>query len=186
MGSRNNASTPLPKNQPTELFGWIIYDWANHAFFTLVLGVLVGKFITGMAQKSVGENGPVVVLGGTELVSALSLYSYAIAVSVLLQVLFLPILGAIADYTHLKKYFLALFCYLGAVSCSLLYFVRDDHYLLGSVFFIIANLGAGASIVFFNSYLSDITSEDNRDRISSWAFASGYAGGFLTLIIGAA
>lgn len=186
MSSDSKEIEIPPRNDRKEIFGWIVYDWANHAFFTLVLGVLVGKFITGLAQKSVGENGPVIILGGTVLVTAMSLYSYAVAASVLLQVIFLPILGAIADYTHLKKFFLAVFCYLGAVSCCLLYFIQGDLFLLGTIFFILTNLGAGASIVFFNSYLSDITTEDRRDTISSLAFASGYLGGFITLVVGAA
>ena len=162
----------------------MVYDWGNHAFFTLVLGVLIGDFITSLAQGTVGENGAIITLGGYELVTAKSVYSYSVSVSVLLQVFFLPVLGAIADYTHLKKTLLAVFCYLGALSCSLLFFVHDGLYLLGAALFIISNLGAGASVVFFNSFLSDITTEDMRDRVSSWAFAAGYLGGFITLILG--
>jgi len=173
-----------PKNDRREIFGWMVYDWGNHAFFTLVLGVLIGDFITSLAQGTVGENGAIITLGGYELVTAKSVYSYSVSVSVLLQVFFLPVLGAIADYTHLKKTLLAVFCYLGALSCSLLFFVHDGLYLLGAALFIISNLGAGASVVFFNSFLSDITTEDMRDRVSSWAFAAGYLGGFITLILG--
>jgi UMF1 family MFS transporter len=174
----------LEKNSRKEILGWVTYDWANHAFFTLVLGVLVGEYITSLAQKSVGENGAVIQIGGHALVTAKSLFSYSVASSVFLQVFFLPVLGAIADYTHLKKAFLAIFCYLGAISCSLLFFVHDGLYLFGAILFIISNLGAGASIVFFNSFLSDITTEDKRDRVSSWAFAAGYLGGFITLVLG--
>src|SRR4051794_34754864 len=173
-----------PKNDRKEIFGWMVYDWGNHAFFTLVLGVLIGDFITSLAQATVGENGAIITLGGYDLVTAKSVYSYSVSVSVLLQVFFLPVLGAIADYTHLKKTLLAVFCYLGAVSCSLLFFVHDGLYLAGAVLFIISNLGAGASVVFFNSFLSDITTEDMRDRVSSWSFAAGYLGGFITLILG--
>jgi len=173
-----------PKNDRKEIFGWITYDWGNHAFFTLVLGVLVGEYITSLAQSSVGENGPVIEVAGHTLVTAKSLFSYSVSVSVFLQVFFLPVLGAVADYTHLKKTFLAVFCYVGAISCSLLYFIHDHLYMLGAVLFIISNLGAGASVVFFNSFLTDITTEDMRDRVSSWAFAAGYLGGFITLILG--
>ena len=173
-----------PKNDRKEIFGWMVYDWGNHAFFTLVLGVLIGDFITSLAQGTVGENGAIITVGGYDLVTAKSVYSYSVSVSVLLQVFFLPVLGAIADYTHLKKTLLAVFCYLGAISCSLLFFVHDGLYLLGSLLFIISNLGAGASVVFFNSFLSDITTEDMRDRVSSWAFAAGYLGGFITLVLG--
>ncbi len=170
------------KNDRKEIFGWIMYDWANHAFFTLVLGVLIGEYITTLVQKAVGENGVVISLGGYDLVTAKSLFSYSVALSVFLQVFFLPILGAIADYTHLKKTFLGFFCYLGAVSVALMFFVQGNLYMLGALLFIVANLSAGASVVFFNSYLPDITTEDRRDKVSSWSFASGYAGGTLTLI----
>ena len=172
------------KNDRREIFGWIMYDWANHAFFTLVLGVLIGKYVTSLVTQTVGENGPVIVIGGNVLVTAKSLFSYSVGLSVFLQIFFLPVLGSIADYTHLKKTFLAFFCYLGAISCALLFFVDGDHYFWGAALFIITNLGAGASVVFFNSYLTDITTENWRDKVSSWGFASGYSGGFLTLVFG--
>ena len=174
----------MTKNDRKEIFGWLSYDWANHAFFTLFLGVLIAEYLTSLAQKAVGENGAVITLMGYELVTAKSMYSYAVGLSVFLQVFFLPVLGAIADYTHLKKTFLAVFCYLGAFACALMFFVKDEMYLVGALLFIVANLSAGASIVFFNSFLSDITTEDRRDKVSSWGFASGYLGGFLTLVIG--
>lgn len=161
-----------------------MYDWSNHAFFTLVLGVLIAKYITGLATDAVGENGAIITLGGHDLVTSRSLYSYSVGLSVFLQIFFLPVLGAIADYTHLKKTFLAVFCYLGALSCGLIFFAGDGLYLFASGLFIVSNLSAGASIVFFNSYLNDITTEDRRDRVSSWGFASGYAGGTITLILG--
>jgi len=172
------------KNDRREIFGWLVYDWANHAFFTLVLGVLIADYITGIAQGAVGENGAIITIGGHQLVTAKSLYSYAVAASVMLQVVFLPFLGAVADYTHLKKTFLAVFCYLGAIATAALYFTTGERYLAASVLFIIGNLAAGASIVFSNSYLIDITTEDRRDKVSSWSFAAGYFGGFLTLIVG--
>ena len=176
------SANTLVKNDRKEIFGWLAYDWANHAFFTLFLGVLIGEYLTTLAQKAVGENGAIISIGGHDLVTAKSMFSYSVGLSVFLQIFFLPVLGAIADYTHLKKTFLGFFCYLGAISCSLMFFVHGNLYLLGAAFFIIANLSAGASIVFFNSYLPDITTEDRRDKVSSWGFASGYAGGTLTLI----
>ncbi|MEP6850142.1 MAG: MFS transporter [Acidobacteriota bacterium] len=174
-----------PKNNGKEIFGWATYAWANHAFFTLVLGVLVGEYLTGLAQSTVGENGPVITIGGHVLVTAKSLFSYSVGTSVFLQIFVLPLLGAIADYTHLKKAFLAFFCVFGAFCCSLLFFIKDDLFLLGSGFFILANLSIGASQVFYNSYLIDISTEDRRDKVSSWGFAAGYGGGFVTLIISA-
>ncbi len=169
------------KNDRKEIFGWISYDWANSVFFTTVLGVLIGEYITSLAQKAVGENGVVINFGGYDLVTAKSLFSYSVGFSVFIQIFFLPVMGAIADYTHLKKTFMAAFCYLGAFACCLLFFIGGETYLLGCVFFIVSNLSAGASIVFYNSYLNDITTEDQRDKVSSWGFAAGYVSGALVL-----
>ena len=91
-------------------------------------------------------------------------------------------LGAIADYTNLKKTFMASFCFLGAAFCCLLFLVQGNLYVLGCVFFIVANLSFGASIVFYNSFLPDITTEDRRDKVSSWGFAAGYGSGFIVLL----
>ncbi len=111
------------KNDRREIFGWITYDWANSVFFTTVVGVLIGQYITTLAQQAVGENGVVFSLGGYDLVTAKSLFPYSVGLSVFLQIFFLPVMGAIADYTHLKKTFMAFFCYLGAFACCLLFFV---------------------------------------------------------------
>jgi MFS transporter, UMF1 family len=176
-----NNSMPL-KNDRREIFGWLAYDWANSVFFTTVVSVLIGKYITDLAQKAVGENGVVLSLAGFDVVTAKSLFPYSVGLSVFLQIFFLPVLGAIADYTQLKKTFMAVFCYLGAIACCLLFFVDGSLYLLGAILFIVSNLGAGASVVFYNSYLTDITTEDRRDKVSSWGFALGYASGVLMLI----
>lgn len=173
----------LPKqNDRREIFGWLAYDWANSVFFTTVVSALIGQYITALAQSAVGENGVVLSLGFIGTVTAKSLFPYSVGLSVFVQIFFLPLMGAIADYTNLKKTFLAFFCYVGVVACCLLFFVDGNLYLLGSVLFIVANLSAGASIVFYNSYLPDIASEDMRDKISSWGFAAGYISGSLILV----
>lgn len=173
-------NSTVPKNDRREILGWITYDWANSVFFTTVVGVLIGQYITLLAQKAVGENGVVLSFGALE-VTAKSLFPYSVGLSVFLQIFFLPVMGAIADYTNLKKTFMAFFCYLGTLACCLLFFVEANTYLLGCVLFIVANLSAGASMVFYNSFLTDITTEDRRDKVSSWGFAAGYLSGALVL-----
>ncbi len=168
------------KNDRREIFGWLAYDWANSVFFTTVVSVLIGQYLTALAQQAVGENGVVLSLGFFE-VTAKSLFPYSVGFSVFIQIFFLPVLGAIADYTNLKKTFMAFFCYLGVLASCLLFFVEGNLYLLGCAFFIVANLGAGASIVFYNSFLPDITTKDKRDKVSSWGFAAGYLSGSLVL-----
>ena len=171
----------MTKNDRKEIFGWLTYDWANSVFSTTVLGVLIGDYITTLAQAAVGENGVVISFAGYDLVTAKSVFTYTIGLSVFLQIFFLPVLGAIADYTHLKKTFMMFFCFLGAIACCLLFFIEGNLYLLGCAFVMISNLGFGAALVFYNSFLTDITTEDKRDRVSSWGFAAGYLSGALVL-----
>lgn len=173
----------LPKNDRREIFGWLMYDWANSVFYTTVIGVLLGPYLTEQAQRSVGVNGIVFDFGFLGKVTAESLFPLCISVSVFLQLFLLPLLGAVADYTHLKKRFMAFFCYLGVTASSLLFFISGDSYILGNILMIISNLGFGASIVFYNAYLVDLTTEDKRDRISSWGFGAGYIGAFVMLIL---
>lgn len=175
-----NALQPT-KNDRKEIFGWMMYDWANSAFYTTVISVLLGPYLTALAQADVGENGVVLNLGWLGTIGAESLFPYAIGVSVVAQVVILPLLGAIADYTHLKKRLMAVFCYLGVLASSLLFFISGNNYLVGYGLMIVANMSFAASNVFYNAFLIDITTEDKRDRISSYGFAAGYLGGIIML-----
>jgi UMF1 family MFS transporter len=171
-----------PKNDRREIFGWTMYDWANSAFTTTVVAALFGPYLTAITQAAIGENGVVADLG-FYTITAKSLYSDAVSLSVLLQFFFLPLLGALADYTNLKKQLLGLFCGMGAAATVGMFFVTESVYWLGGLLFLIANLSFGASIVFYNAFLNDITTEDNRDKISSRGFALGYIGGGVLLAI---
>jgi MFS transporter, UMF1 family len=177
------AAGQPPTNDRREIFGWIMYDWANSAFSTTVVAALLGPYLTALAQAAVGENGVVMNLGPLGLVTAKSLFPYATSLSVFLQVFLLPILGAVADYSHLKKHLMALFCYIGVVATCLFFFISGDLYLLGAFLFIIANLSFGASIVLYNAYLPDICTEDRTDKVSSRGFAWGYFGGGVLLAL---
>jgi UMF1 family MFS transporter len=110
--------TRFPINDRREIFGWMMYDWANSAFSTTIVGALFGPYITRLAQDAVGDNGVVLSLGFLGAVTAKSLSTFCVALAVGLQVFVLPVLGAIADYSNLKKRLMAVFCYLGvAATC---------------------------------------------------------------------
>ncbi|HZN00961.1 MAG TPA: MFS transporter, partial [Pyrinomonadaceae bacterium] len=173
----------MAKNDPRELFGWKMYDWANSAFYTTVVGALFSPYITRLAQAAVGENGVVLDLGPLGAVTAKSLPTLAVSVSVGAQVLLLPILGALGDYSDLKKRLMALFCYIAVVANCLMFFVQGNLYLLGGVLFIIANVSFGAALVFYNAFLPEITTEDQADKVSSRGFAYGYLGGAILLAL---
>ncbi|HEX5873420.1 MAG TPA: MFS transporter [Pyrinomonadaceae bacterium] len=171
------------KNDPRELFGWKMYDWANSGFYTTVIGTLFSPYLTRLAQTAVGENGVVLDLGPLGAVTAKSLPTLCVAISVGAQVFILPILGALGDYSGLKKRLLALFCYIGVVATCLMFFVQGNLYLLGGVLFIVANVSFGAALVFYNAFLPDITTPDQSDKVSSRGFAYGYLGGAILLAL---
>ena len=170
------------KNNPRELFGWKMYDWANSAFYTTVVGALFSPYITRLAQNAVGENGVVLDLGPLGNVTAKSLPTLCVSISVGLQVFLLPILGALGDYSDLKKRLMAVFCYTGVLASAALFFVAGDSYIVGGALLIVSNIGFAAANVFYNAFLIDITTEDLRDRVSSWGYGAGYIGGVVMLI----
>ncbi|RME60651.1 MAG: MFS transporter [Caldilineae bacterium] len=170
-----------PVDDRGEQVAWYFYDWANSAFSTTVVTVFLGPYLTTVTKAAADADGFVHPLGVT--VYADSFFSYMVSLSVLLQVFFLPILGAIADYSHMKKQMLGFFAYLGAFATMGLYFLQGDNYLLGGLLFLVANLSFGASIVFYNAFLNDIASPERRDAVSSQGWALGYLGGGILLAL---
>jgi len=171
------------KNNPRELFGWKMYDWANSAFYTTVVGALFSPYLTRLAQTAVGENGVVLSLGPLGAVTAKSLPTLCVSISVGAQVFLLPLLGALGNYSDLKKKMMALFCYIAVVANCLMFFFQGNLYLLGGLLFIVANIGFGASVVFYNAFLPEVATEDQTDKVSSRGFAYGYLGGALLLVL---
>lgn len=170
----------IKPNQPREIFGWMLYDWANSAFYTTVIAVMLGPYLISLAEAKLGKEGLVADLVLFRVTTG-GFPAFCLAISVVSMVVFLPVLGAIADYTHLKKKLMAIFCYLGVVASSLLFFVTDS-YLIGGILMIIANIGFAAANVFYNAFLIDIASEDRRDRVSSYGYGAGYIGGVVMLV----
>ncbi|MBL6965577.1 MAG: MFS transporter [Anaerolineales bacterium] len=174
-------SKPKP-NDKREIFGWGMYDWANSAFSTTVGTVFLGPYLASLAATAaeVHADGMARFLGIP--IAPDSFLPYTVSLSVFLQVLFLPILGAIADYSHLRKQMMQVFATIGAVATIAMFFVTQPVWWLGGVLFLLANLSFGAAIVFYNAYLPDIATEDQRDRVSSYGWALGYLGGGLLLV----
>jgi UMF1 family MFS transporter len=180
VGSES-MNTAIAKNDRKEIFGWMLYDWANSAFFTTIVGVLLGPYLLGLAEKAVGADGVILDLVMFK-VTPKGLPAFCTAISVISMVVILPVLGAIADYTHLKKALMAGFCYAGVIAGALLFFVTES-YVACSLLFIAGNMFFAAANVFYNAFLIDITTEDQRDKVSSYGYGLGYLSGFLMLVL---
>ncbi len=186
MGTTSSAVRSMAEpmvNDRREIFSWAMYDWANSAFSTTVSTVFLGPYLAALAAEAARAypDGHARLLGIP--IAPDSFFPYAVSISVFLQVLFLPILGAIADYSHMRKRMLRLFATVGATTTILLFFITIGLWWLGGLLFVVANLAFGAAIVFYNAYLPDIASEDQRDRVSSFGWAMGYLGGGLLLAL---
>jgi UMF1 family MFS transporter len=164
-----------------EQVGWCIYDFANSAFYTTVITLFLGPYLTALASNAADASGYVHPLGLP--IYARSFWSYAVSVSVILQVLFLPIFGAVADYGRRKKEILGATAYLGALATIAMFFLQGSDYLFGGLLFLIANVSFGAAEVIYNSLLPEIAAPQDRDTVSSKGYAYGYIGGGVLLAL---
>ncbi len=161
--------------------GWFFYDWAASAFSTTVVTVFLGPYLTSVTEDAANADGFVSVLGVGVRDSAF--FPAMITTSVLLQVLLLPVVGAIADRARSKRMLLALFAGIGSIATMAMYFVRDGRFELGGVLLVTANVAFGASIVVYNAFLPEISTADERDQVSARGWALGYFGGFILLLL---
>jgi len=158
---------------------WYMYDFANSAFPTTVVTLFLGPYLTVLARSAADASGCVYPFGIK--VDARSYWSYLISLSVLSQVVCLPIVGALADASPNKKRLLGFFAYAGAAATTAMFWLEDGQYLFGGLLFLAANLAFGASIVIYNSFLNDIVPPDERDAASATGWGIGYLGGGLLL-----
>ena len=176
-----NDPTAMNEYSAKEQRGWYLYDFANSAFSTTVVTLFLGPYLTALTKAAADADGFVRPFGIP--IEARSYWSYMVSLSVILQVLFLPVVGAVADYGRRKKEVLAATAYLGAAATMAMFFLEGKEYILGGVLFLIANVTFGASLVIYNSFLPEIAPPEDRDAVSSKGFALGYLGGGLLLAL---
>jgi len=172
---------PEPGYSVREQRAWYAYDWANSAFSTTVVAVLLGPYLTALAKAGANAAGDVSLFGIP--IAAGSVWPYAVSLSVLTQVFALPLFGALADYGQRKREMLGALAYTGASATVCLFFVDGSRWMLGCLLFLIANFAFGASVVVYNSFLGQIAPPDRRDDISSKGWGFGYLGGGLLLAL---
>lgn len=168
---------------PKVVRSWAMYDWANSVYNLVITTTFFPAYyaaVTAVTQEQFAKG--VTFLGRTYVNTEIK--DYVLAAGFLLIAALSPILSSIADYKGNKKLFMRFFCYLGATSCALLYFFNADNVSFGLLCFMMAGIGFYGSQVFYNSYLPDISSEADRDRISAKGYTYGYIGSVILQLIG--
>ena len=154
--------TPLEKH-------WILYDVGNSAFIMLVTTIMpiYFNYLAGNA--------------GLSSVDYLAYWGYAASVATLAIVLLGPVFGTLADTKGFKKPVFSVFLIIGALGCISLGLAKQ--WLIFLIIFIIAKIGYSGSLIFYDSMLSDITSEERMDHVSSQGYAWGYIGSCIPFVI---
>ncbi len=172
-------------DNPKTIKAWTFYDWANSVFPLVITSAIFPNFYDAVtvtknaAHEIINHN---VTLFGVEFQNQ-NLYSFVYAFALSIVVIITPLLSGIADYLGNKKRFLQFFCYLGSISCVCLFFFNKENLGLSFIPFITATVGFWGSLVYYNSYLPQIASEQRQDKVSARGFALGYFGSSLLLII---
>lgn len=154
------AKTNEKKFTKTEK-SWIMYDWANSVYATNVLAAIFPIYF-GMVCKAEGADN-------------LVLWSYGTSIATFLVAILAPILGALGDHKGHKKKLFGAFLFLGVAFTLSNAFFTDYRLLL--VGYVLSHIGFSGSCLFYDSFLTDVTTPERMDRVSSWGYAMGYIGG---------
>ncbi len=171
--SKNTGA--VVKGDKKVMNAWAFYDWAN-SVYPLVITTAIFPIFYGAKMPEIIE-----LFGGT--FSKIGIYSYTIAISLLLVAILSPVLSGIADFAGNKKSFMKLFNYIGALSCMSLYFFENLPVHFQFLVIFTANLGFWGSLVFYNSYLPEIAERKDHDKLSAKGFSLGYIGSVILLVI---
>ena len=167
------------KGDKKTLNAWAFYDWAN-SVYALVISSSIFPLYYGALFRIKGVNSA--SFFGIDTPSE-SIISYVTAIGFLFVAIASPILSGVADYLGNKKFFMKLFCAIGAISCMALYFFNLESLAVGLFFYTSALVGFWGSLVFYNSYLPDLAFPEQQDAISAKGYSLGYIGSVILLLI---
>lgn len=168
------------KNDKKVIRSWAFFDWANSAYNLVITSTIFPAYYTIITTTA--AHGDQVTFFGRKFTNT-ALSNYALSLAYLMMVILLPILSATADYRGDKKIFMKIFTYIGGFACMGLFFFKLDTLELGIICFIIAAMGYIGGVLFNNSYLPEIATKEEQDRVSAKGYAYGYVGSVLLQII---
>jgi UMF1 family MFS transporter len=177
------------KRGSPEQRAWNWYDWANSAYYTTVLSVLFAPYMITVAGKAAGCGSSAddtcdktVDLFGLHLAAG-SLPFYLTSFATIASAFLLPIVGALVDRSSRKRVHMAAFAWSGSFFAAPLFFLRGEHWQVGAFAVVVSSILGGCSLVSYYAILVDISTEDERDSVSSRGWAWGYLGGGLLLAL---
>ena len=169
-------------SDPKAVRGYALFDWGKSAFETSVTVAILPAWFAYLFLKA---NGLTTTIGSIEMTGD-AIWSFSVTAAALLVAIVSPSLGVIADRRRIKMWWLKNLTYLGAGATFMLalapMFVNSEWIWL-MVFFVLANIGLNGAGVFYNALLPHMGTDDEMDRISNLAFAYGYLGGGLLLVV---
>ena len=161
-----------------------MYDWANSVHNLVITTVVFPMYFLATTSIKDADGkiiNDIVDFFGFKVQNSV-LYSYTISVATLILVILNPILTPLADSSGRRKMFMKIFCYLGAGSCAYFYFFTRENVNSAIIAFGLSIMGWGGSIVFYNSFLPEIATEDRFDKLSAKGFTMGYIGSVILLV----
>ncbi len=148
---------------------WILYDVGNSAFILLISTIIPIYF------KNIAS------LDGVASANSTAYWGYAMSISTLIVAILGPILGALADTKGFKKPLFSLFLMLGVLGCASL--SMPVPWIIFLALFVFARVGISSSLIFYDAMLSDVTTDERMDLLSSHGFAWGYIGSCIPFTI---
>ncbi|MGQ7270962.1 MFS transporter [Marinobacter nauticus] len=165
------SSLPGAPENKRALWSWALYDWANSAFFTIILTFVFAQYFSvSVIQDEVA---------GTRA------WGNIVGIAGVVIAILAPILGAIADQSGRRKPWLISFTLLCVVSSAMLWTVTPDQsqFWTAALWVGLGTLGAEFAFIFYNSMLPDLARPERTGRWSGWAWGLGYVGGIASLVV---
>ncbi|MBC8389966.1 MAG: MFS transporter, partial [Actinobacteria bacterium] len=155
------------------IISWAMYDFANTSFAVVIMTVVFPVYFTNVIVSGSGYG-----LNFGDL-----MWGICSGATMLLAALIAPIFGAVADTSRSKNKFLIILTCFSVFFCFLLYFLGSGMIATAMILFIASNFFYQTSMMFYNSFLPELSNKDNTGTVSGFGFALGYLGGLITLLI---